>query len=213
MILQRIVVLSLVALAAQGEVIDRVAVVVGDQVITESAIRRQIRVNAMLRGEEPDYSPSNKKEAAENLIRQAFVRREIEITRYTPPAMAEAEKQWEENFGARGPEFQKRFEAAGFSERDLKELFLQIIAYTRFVDARFGAGVTVTDAEVREFYEKEYLPEALRQNPTQLPEPLEQSYTRVSRILEMRKANSALDLWLEQIRQQVPVKYFEEAFR
>jgi hypothetical protein len=213
MILQRIAVLSLVALAAQGEVIDRVAVVVGDQVITESAIRRQIRVNAMLRGEEPDYSPSNKKEAAENLIRQAFVRREIEITRYTPPAMAEAEKQWEENFGARGPEFQKRFEAAGFSERDLKELFLQIIAYTRFVDARFGAGVTVTDAEVREFYEKEYLPEALRQNPTQLPEPLEQSYTRVSRILEMRKANAALDLWLEQIRQQVPVKYFEEAFR
>jgi hypothetical protein len=196
-----------------AEVLDRIAVVVGDQVITENAIRRQIRLVAFVRGDVPDYSPAVRRETAETLIRQLLVRRELELSRYTPPGMDEAEKQLEANLGARGPEFLKRLEQAGFTELDLKETFLDMVSFTRFVNFRFSPGVTLGEQEIRNYYEKEYVPGRLRQSSTDEVEPLPQVQALIVRILEARKANSALDQWLTLSRQQAKIRYVEEAFQ
>lgn len=213
--MRRTVSLLLLAAAAcgAGQILDRVAVVAGDRVITEGEIRRQIRLSALMRNETPDYSSANRKETAELLIRQALVRRELELSRYTPPGMDEAEKQLEANLGKRGPEFAKRLEAAGFTELDLKETFLALIAYNRFVAFRFNPGVSVTEEEIRAYYEQEFVPQRLRTSPSDPVEPLPQVQGMIVRVLETRKANVALDQWLEQARQQLKIRYVEEAFQ
>lgn len=205
--------LLLAAACGAGPILDRVAVVAGDRVITEGEIRRQIRLTALLRNETPDYSPASRRETAELLIRQSLVRRELELSRYTPPGMDEAEKQLDDNLGKRGPEFLKRLEAAGFTELDLKETFLALIAYNRFVSFRFNPGVSVTEEEIRAYYEQEFVPQRLRSSPTDPVEPLPQVQSMIVRVLEARKANVALDQWLEQARQQIKIRYVEEAFQ
>lgn len=196
-----------------ADTLDRIAVVVDDRVITRNDIRRQIRLTSLINGDAPDYSPRSLKETAETLIRQTLIRREIELSRYVPPTMDEVEKNIEANLGRRGPEFMKRMESLGFSEADIKEAFLWLVSYSRFVAFRFSPGVSITPEEIREYYEKEYLPTWKKSAPGAEPEPLDQIEPRVIRILEVRKSNEALDLWLSQTRQQVPIRYFEEAFQ
>lgn len=208
-----LLIVALLLPAAAAEPVDRIAVIVGDEVITRSVIRRQIRLFALLRNEPPDYSPASMRETADQLIRQIFVRKEIELSRYTPPAMDEVEKQIEANLGRRGPEFVKALEAAGFSELDLKETFLTLVSFTRFVSFRFNPGVTVSDGEIRNYYESEYVPQRLRESRDAPVEPLEEVQSRIVRVLEARKANAALDVWLEQAKQQVKIRYIEEAFQ
>jgi hypothetical protein len=81
---------ALAALAA-GEVLDRVAVRVGAQVITESAVRRHLRMEAFVQNREPDLSAEARRKAAERLIDQTLVRRELELNRYPTPPASEVE--------------------------------------------------------------------------------------------------------------------------
>ena len=46
------------AITARGEIIDRIAVSVGNRVIAESDLNREIRVAAFLDGVKPDFSPA-----------------------------------------------------------------------------------------------------------------------------------------------------------
>ncbi|MGD0580069.1 MAG: hypothetical protein ABSC08_14200, partial [Bryobacteraceae bacterium] len=69
--------LALLPALAAGEVLDQVAVRVGAQVITASAVRRHLRMEAFMQNREPDLRPEARREAAERLIDQALVRREL----------------------------------------------------------------------------------------------------------------------------------------
>ncbi len=60
---------------AQADVLDRVAVSAGQQVVTLSGVRRQLRVEALVANSEPVYSAENMRRAAERLIEQALVLR------------------------------------------------------------------------------------------------------------------------------------------
>jgi hypothetical protein len=73
--------------------------------------------------------------------------------------------------------------------------------------------VTVSEEEIRNYYEKEYVPGRLRQSDSGQVEPLPQVQALIVRILEARKADVALDQWLVQSRQQTKIRYVEEAFR
>ena len=75
----------LVTLISQGEIIDRIAVAVGNQVITESEILRDIRITAFLNDTELDFSPKAKRRAADRLVEQKLVNKEMELTKYPGP--------------------------------------------------------------------------------------------------------------------------------
>lgn len=208
----RVFLLLALALASRGEVIDRIAVIVGNGVITDSDIRRQLRFASLLSGQPPDYSAAARRDAAEQLVRQELVRREIELSRYTPPGMAEVEAQIEKNLESRGETAQQRIAAAGLTGQDVKEIFLAIVSYTRFVDFRFSPGVNLSEEEIAAYYEQEFLPQSKRRGDTR-PMPLEEARPMITRILNVRKSNEALDQWLAQTRQQVEIRFIEEVFR
>ena len=73
------------ALLAHAEVIDRLAITVGRQVITELQLDEELRVTALLNQKPVDRSISARRAAANRLIEQLLVRREMELSRYPLP--------------------------------------------------------------------------------------------------------------------------------
>src|SRR4030088_3402811 len=89
--MKAVLLLFLASLACRAEIIDRIAVTVGNGVITESEILREIRLTAFLNGEPLDFSPASKRKTAERLVEQRLVANEISGSLYPLPTQAAAQ--------------------------------------------------------------------------------------------------------------------------
>src|SRR3984885_14331955 len=74
----------------RAEIIDRIVITVGNQVITQSQIDDEIRVTAFLNRDKLDLTPDAKKQAASRLIEQALIKREMDLSRYPLPELSDA---------------------------------------------------------------------------------------------------------------------------
>lgn len=211
-----LILLMLAAAAFGAEVIDRVAVSLGHEVVTLGAIRRQLRLNAYMQGKPPEDTPEARRAAAERLIDQALVKREMSLSRYTPIPMAEVRQRFEEyreKLGLTPEKFAEELKRYGFTaEEFLQEMYWQA-TLLRFVQFRFSPSVQVGEDEIQEYYEKEYAPRLREMAPGQEPPPLAEVRERVTGILASRKENAVLEQWLQQSRQQARIRYHEEAFQ
>ncbi|HAX43273.1 MAG TPA: hypothetical protein PLF84_08880 [Bryobacteraceae bacterium] len=204
------------ASAAAEEVIDRVAVSFGLEVVTLSAIRRQVRMSAYLEGKPVEDTPEARRAAAERLIDQSLVRREMNLSRYTPIPMEEVREKVEEarqKLGLTAEAFEAELRKYGFTTDDfLNELYWQS-TLLRFVQFRFSPSVQVSEEEVREYYEREYVPRLAKMVQGQAPPPLDEVRERITNILSARKENAVLEEWLKLGRQAARIRFHEEAFR
>lgn len=208
-----VIVLVLAALTLSGEIIDRIVGVAGTDVVTLSEARRYLEYQSVFQNKELDLSRQAYREAVDQLLNQTLIRREIEISRYTPPAMAEAEKRLSEWMSDkdRGLKMQKQLAEYGISEDDLRKRLLWYITVIRFTDYRFSPGVQVRDEEIEEYYKSTFLPQFRKTSPG-APEPsLDESRAAIQQILVQQKTTQATNEWLNLARQQARVRIFEEA--
>lgn len=197
-----------------AEIVDRVAVTVDRIVITTSDISSHIRVAAFLNGETPDLSAAARRAAAQRLVEQALVQREMEILRYPAPSAADVDavlEQLRRRAGSR-QEFEARMAEYGVSETELRRSLLRQIMTLRFIDFRFRPGIAVSDAEVQAYYHDEFLPR-FRSNGKGSPPPLEEAREEIEEILIGRRVDEALDRWLAAAAAQANIEYREEAFQ
>ena len=200
------------SVAARGEIIDRVAVSVGNQVITEDQIGEEIRVTAFLNHETPDLSPAQKRRAAERLIEQTLVRREIEFSKYPLPPMSDAQQAVDKIQAQFSDDsaFEQALAKCGLKEKDLLSHLWWQLTVLRFIDYRFRPGVQVKDADVQAFYDEEV--EKWRQQGIEKIPTLEDSRARIEAIVEQQRVDQALDRWLGDTRTQVEIRYHAGAF-
>jgi hypothetical protein len=134
----------LLAAASYGAVIDRVAVVVGTHVITETEVLREVRLTAFLNGQPLDVAPEKRKQAAERLVDQELLREEMELGRYPQPTDAEVQdmlaKYRQEHFRS-DSEYRAALAKYGIAENDVKDHLRRQLALMRFTDARFQPGI------------------------------------------------------------------------
>lgn len=211
----RLLLLTLATAAGQahGEVIDRIVGSAGLDVVTLSEARRYLEYQSVFQNRDIDLSRRAYREAVDQLLNQALIRREIEISRYTPPAMAEAEARLNEWFvdPERGVKIRKQLSAFGITEEDLRKRLLWYITVIRFTDYRFSPGVQIRDQDVEEYYKATYLPEFRRRTPGK-PEPtLEESWASIQKLLVAERTTRATDEWLNLAREQAKVRIYEEA--
>ena len=111
----------LVGSLALAVIIDRISIVVENRIVKESDIKRDIRVTSFLNNETPDLSLPSEKKAANRLIDQLFIRREIELGDYPTATLQQADQQLagallvliaKEADGQQQP--RKRFQVAAF---------------------------------------------------------------------------------------------------
>jgi hypothetical protein len=192
-----------------------VAVAVGNRIITTSQLDREIRVTAFLNGQPPDFSPAARRAAADRLVEQALIRREMETSGYPQPSEADAEpilSQFQKAHFSSPAEYRQALAASGLSEADVSEEVLWQRRLLQFVGERFRAGVRVSEEEIAGYFEQTVRPAAQAAHPGQ-PATLDEYRAAIEEKLAAPRVDAALDAWLKDVRARTEIVYHEEAFR
>ena len=200
---------------ARAEIIDRIAVSVGYQVITVSDLEREIRVTAFLNRSNPDFSPAGRRKTANRMVEQRLVRRELELSRYPVPDRSEAipilQKFKQENYPQPG-EYEKALSAAHLTDAEVRDEILWQLTLVRFIDVRFRPAVHVPDEEVKEYYEKNVLPAAKLTTPGQVPS-IDDYRDSIEETLTQHKVDEELNTWMQEARKRTGVEFRDEVFQ
>ena len=207
--------LLLLTPALASELIDRVAVSVGNTVITESELLEQMRVRALLEGTPLRLDGDSKRDAADRLIQQALIRRDIETTRYVTPDAAQAQSLLAafqlSRFQNDDALYREALRQAHLTPAEVLANFLWQLTVLRFIEFRFRPGVQVSAQEIREYYERKFLP-AWRERSQEAPPSLDEATPQVEEILVQDRIDNQLDRWISLTRTQVSIHYREEVF-
>ncbi len=196
-----------------AEIIDRIAISVGNQVITQSQIDEEVRLTAFLNQEQLNLDAEEKKKAAGRLVEQTLVRREMEFSRYPLPALSEADealKSIRARYLTEG-EYLQTLETYGITEAALKQRLWWQATFLRFIDYRFRPGIQVPDSEVQAYYQQEL--DKWKQEGIQPVPKLEDVRGSIEQTLTEQHIDQELDRWLADTRTQVAVRYHNEAFQ
>lgn len=205
---------GLLAAAAGAETIDRIAVSVGNRVITESDLDREIRITAFLNNAKPDFSPANKRQTAERMVDQTLVRNEMEESRYPPPSAAETETALQEEKTRYGNDaaYRRALAEYGISEDDLKTRLAWQLMLVRFLDLRFRPGIQITAEEILKYFDDHMRADLIKAHPGQTPS--EDNYRAgIEQILISQAANAQVEIWLKEARHRIHIQYHDEAFQ
>ena len=195
---------SAIASAARAETLDRIAVTVGQEVITESRVILDLRVAGFLDGKPVDLSPAAKRKSAERLVDQLLILREAADSHLTLPSV-EATAGLIAPYAAESG-YQANLARYGISERDLGAHLLAGLRMLTFTDLRFRPDVQVSAEDIRNYYDK--LP-----NSAGAPNPsFEDSREQIEKLLVEQRVLDALDQWLAMARAAANIHYHEKSF-
>ena len=204
----------LAASLLHAEIIDRIAVSVGNLVITASDLDRQIRVTAFLDRAQPDFSPASRRATAARMVEQKLILRELDNSRYPPPAASEVDplldKFKRDNFPS-DDEYRRALAACGIGEQDVKDVLLWQRRLLLFVDVRFRPGVQVTVQDIRDYYNRVVEPAALAAHPGQSV-ALDDYREQIEAKLTGEQTDRQMNAWLDSARRRTEVVYHPEAF-
>ncbi len=207
----RLAILLFLANTAAAELLDRVAVTIGNQVITQSDIDEEIRMSAFLNNEPAQFTAKVKREAADRLMEQSLVQREMELGRYGEGSPAEAAAMLEklEKTRARSQgEFDKELKAAGITKQQLQDHLLWGLRLSTFVDLRFRPAVQVSREDVETYYRDKILPDTKSGKKPDLAEVRQQ----IRQTLSADRADQQMDAWLKDARTRAHVEIHKAAF-
>jgi len=192
---------------AAAETLDRIAVTLGPDVITESEVILDLRVTAFLQHKPVDLSSAAKRNAAQRMIDQILILREAADSHVTLPS-TEAAAGLVAPYKTE-PNYQADLKQYGISEQDLAAHLLAGLRTLTFTDLRFRPDVEVSPEDVRNYYEQlagQTAPGAARLGT------FEENREQIEKLLIEQRVLEALDKWLETERAAANIRYREKAF-
>ena len=207
MMRQILLAITFTLVATAAGVIDRVAVVVGNQVITESEVLLEVRLTEFFNGQPLDLAADKRRDAAERLVDQQLIRNEMQIGGYPMPAESEGEtvlhKFQQENYQDI-PAFRAALEDHGLTEDEVKHHLLWQAAAMRFTDLRFHMAIAA--------------PAAAQAQPST---DQSQSADRASPVAPAPAADRSVDtavedqmeVWLKEARSNTRIQFKKGAFQ
>lgn len=209
-----LVVLTFLAPGVQAQqVLDRIAVTVNNQVITESDLIRYLRVAAFLDRKPLDLSPEAKRAAASSLVDQDLMMADAAESHFVLPAAKDVPVLLEQ-VRAQYPSdaaYQDALKQYGLTEQDLADRLLAAARAIRFPELRFQPEIQITDAELRMAYDQQV--DQWQASHTGAPPSFDASRADLEKLLTNQKTMQSLDQWLATARMQNNVEYREAAFR
>jgi hypothetical protein len=195
-----------------GQLLDRIAVTVGNQVITESELISEIRLDMFLNGEKPEINRKTMRAAADRLIEQKLVRKEMESGSYPPASVEEAATMLDNLLKTRAhgdqAEFDRMLSASGITLSELKDHLVWGLTLAHFIDVRFRPAVQVTRADVEKYFEQQILP-----NSRGATKPdLESMRSQIEQTIAAQRSDQQLDAWMKDTRAHSTIVYRKEVF-
>jgi len=199
--------LLLAAAPAGAVVVDRIAISVGNKVITESAINLRLRLTAFENGDKPDFSLAARKRAADLLIDQRIVEREMDVGHY-PRTGEDGRAPLLEDYTRsvyKGDKsvLDRALAAYQLSESDLEEDLARQADLLSFLNVRFRPAVQVSDSDIGAFFEKTI-------KPLKPQASLNEYRTQIEQRLAGERANSEMEAWLKEQRKSTRIEYLEK---
>ncbi len=198
---------------AYGVVLDRIAVRVENAIVKDSDIRRSLRVTEFLNDKPPSITEGERRDAAQRLIDQAFIRQEIRLGDYPQATWEEADKQIAELKKDRFKTpvgFDQALKKYELVEPDLRFEFQWQLTVLRFIDLRFKPAVLITDQDIQKYYDAHAA--ALRKaNPGK--SSLDDLHDQIHDILAGEQVNKQFFAWLDDQRKSKKIEYHEEDLR
>jgi hypothetical protein len=199
----------IIAGAAGAELVDRIAVVAGKNILKASDIDREIRITAFLNGEQPVFNADTRRKAADRLIDQTIIRAAVQRGGYPAPAPSDVDaliaKIRQERFG--GSEARMRQELARYNltEDQLRSHVIWQLTVLRFIDERFRPGAMVPDEQVRAYYD---------QHAAQFRNSgFDAVKDKIRDSLEAERLDKNFEQWLAYSRKRIAIEYKPEPFQ
>lgn len=190
-----------------AEVVDRIVVSVGGEIITEQQVMLSLRSAALLNGEPVKTGDADKKRAAQKMIELVLIRIEMQTSRYPLPiesqlaeALAALKKQ---RFGGKEEEYQAELKAKQISEIDVKDSLRWQLAILSFIDFRFRPGVQISDEEIKDYYEQDYRPAIVGKAKS----TYDQMRAEILELLTQQRIDNLLDRWLNESEASTKVRW------
>lgn len=205
----------LCALTGSGAIIDRIAVSVGNRVITSSDIDREIRVASFLNGTKPDFGSAARRAAAGRMVEQTLVRLEVESSRYPAPSEADVQKALDQFKKEHFPDeaaYQSALASYGISDRDVRNELTWQRTLLSYIDVRFAPAVQVTEQEIQDYFNQVVKPAAETAHPGQAA-TLDEYRDAIEQTLTGKKEDQELNRWLTLAKQRNLISYRDEAFQ
>jgi hypothetical protein len=199
----------------RAEIIDRIAVSVGNQAITTSDLDREIRVTSFLNRSQPDFSPAARRTTADRMVEQRLILRELENSRYPEPAAAEMDpifEQFKKDNFSNEDEYLRALAASGITGQDVRGELLWQRRLLLFLDVRFRPGVQIGPQEIQDYFAKVVEPAALAAHPGQ-PVSLDDYSDQIEEKLTGEQVDLQVNTWLANARKRSDVTFHPEAFQ
>jgi hypothetical protein len=186
-------ILFLSSFPAPAGVVDRVAVVVGTHVITQTQVEEEVRVTQFENQQPLNLGPEQRRAAAERLVDQQLLRNEMELEHHSPPAANQGAKLLAEYRRENYPN-SARFEAAlrhyGITSQQVESHLLWQADLVSFVDFRFRGPASAAPTSQNE-----------GASGARTGSPAEAA------------GDAQLDEWLKDARSQTRVEFKQDAFQ
>lgn len=199
---------TIAAAICAGEIIDRIAATIGQQVITDQQVIEQTRLTAAIEGTPLDLSAENKRKVLDRMIEQELIRKEIEFTKFSSATSAETApllKQVKDRYPNEAA-FRRALAEYGISEDVLQRYLIWQVTFLRFVEYRFQPSVQITETEIQQEYRRQ---SATMIADHQSPPALDQMRPQLEKIIRQRLTDAALDRWLGEVRTQYDILYYD----
>lgn len=202
------------SLVARPEIVDRMALVVGQQVLTELQLDEEIRVTAFLNRQRVVRDPAARRAAADRLVQQMLVKREMDLSHYPLPENAEVNEYMEgiqRQQGLNSSAFTRALSEYALTEEKLKDHLALQLTTLRFIQYRFQPETDVPETAIINRYKAEIVNwKARHPGP---PPTLEQSKDSIRETLLEERTDKALNAWIDETRKRVSIRYLDKSLQ
>lgn len=196
------------------EIVDRIAITVDHQVITELQVDEELRVTEFLNRSAIVRNSEARVAAADRLVAQLLVQREMLLSRFPEPGNADVDKYLNElsaQFGS-NQAYTEALREYQLTEPVLRQHLANQLATLNFIELRFRPSLDVPESEIRSFYDHEI--STWETDHPNTPKPnFEAARPGILKLLLEEHTNRILDTWLEEARKQVDITYLDKSLQ
>jgi hypothetical protein len=193
--------------AAPGVVLDRIAAVVGEDLVLESELRKLAGVGYVPRAAGETDAAYRDRVLSVRIV-EVLRERQLRKTGGIEPKREEVEARVASLEARivkeRGETLDAILARAGATRDELYAFVKRGMALESFVKERLSPGIKTTEAELRAYYDGPFREEARAKGFAALP-PYEDVSEQIREVVRERKLNAEVERWTEQLRAETRV--------
>lgn len=190
---------------AQGRIVDRVAAIVNDEIVTLSDIQWAIAISGAKLAADQKEREKQYEEALEEIIAEKLIQQEVSRTPMTMVSDEEVERQHREFDKRLGSheEHEAFLKRIGMDDAEMHRIVRRQISTLHFIESRFKPFIIVLPDELQKYYEEVWIPKLRAEGIA--PPPLSEVEEQVRANLIEDKIDEELEKWKRNARKKANV--------